>query len=692
MHPPLALPDLTLAEPIDRLAPDAFVAYMLAPERPACPLPAPAAHNLATADQVLRNCFELVGEAHTLPAQFSWLHNPSRDSEWQIAQHKFYFAVDLAQAYRHTGNPAYLHKWVALIESWLAEMGSGAITTSDAQVEAKRVEHWLRSLVALRGTPAAQLISAPFLRSLLARIASETLYITQHLKPVRNHRTFQLFAVFLAGTLLPELRLSHMFRELGATQLAENLLTDILPDGVHVELSTHYHQLVIETALDFVEIAQLNAITIDPAILPRLAQALEFSLYMQWPNGDIPLINDSDNGEHRALLARGSQLLGDQRLLWGATLGRAGQPPQHRSKHFAHSGYLVLSNGWGHNHASYLRRQHVFYDCAQLGAGSHSHYDLFSFCYYVDGVPAVIDPGRYSYCAEPDAQGIDWREQFKSTAYHNTVTIDGRDQTRYISKARRTAAARGVPRAKHGPDVQISAKHTFLGQQTDYISAIAQSAEYTPQHQRVFVYMRKQYLLIIDQIVIDDGQPHECALRLHLAPHWLGHVALASEPPEVVAHTPGLLIRAYHAPGMHATLDTGWASAQYGVKQPAPVLTLTQRAAETHVFGTLVAPRDLCGSLELHAIRRFRADTSTLLFGVAGAIDGTPFIDWLLVPQGASIAWKGLVFCGRFCTWRQDAAGRIVYLCADQVEHLTAPGVPMHSLATGGFVEWSATR
>ena len=61
----------------------------------------------------------------------------------------------------------------------------------------------------------------------------------------------------------------------------------------------------------------------------------------------------------------------------------------------------MFCDGWGSDPASYARRQHVVYDCARLGEGSHSHYDLFTFCYCAGGAPAIV------------VTGVPWRTGWK---------------------------------------------------------------------------------------------------------------------------------------------------------------------------------------------------------------------------------------------------------------------------------------
>ena len=68
----------------------------------------------------------------------------------------------------------------------------------------------------------------------------------------------------------------------------------------------------------------------------------------------------------------------------------------------------------------------LVFDCGPLGDGGHGHYDALSI-EMASGRPLVVDPGRFTYCDDPPH----WRRWFKSTAAHNTVTVDGLDQTPY---------------------------------------------------------------------------------------------------------------------------------------------------------------------------------------------------------------------------------------------------------------------
>lgn len=662
-------------------------------------LPAATPEQIRNADRVCRGRFEIVGEDHFLPPGFSWKTNPSADKEWQIAHHKFYFAVDLAHAYRASGDPKYLRRWVELIDSWLAEMGSGFIAASDAQVEAKRIEHWVTSFLLLRAAAWENHVSGDFLRRFLARIAEETWYISQNLRPSRNHRTFQLYTMFLVGVLFPEFARSDDFREGARVKLTENLLTDFLPDGVHVELSSHYHQITLETAVAFVELAVLNAIELDPALLERLHRALEFSMFLTWPDGEIPLINDSDNGNHLPLLTQGARLTRDRRLQWVASLGREGVKPTLPSRHFEASGYFVFSDGWGVDSVSFAQRQHVFYDCAALGEGSHSHYDLFNFCYHLNGEQLIVDPGRYTYSAEPDGDGIDWRRAFKSTAYHNTVTIDRKDQTRYLSKSSNPPPGverfeRGRHAAKHGPDVEVRDKESFLGRHTDWVRAAARSHEYSPRHSRTFVYMLRQYLMIFDEVRVDDGQAHECDLRFHFAPQWLGRMRLEAVQGAVRAAGEGWSLHSVAGQAVQAQLERGWVSKSYGVKRPAPVLSVRQAGGTAMSYGTAIGPchsRD--GGFELLGVSRIDLESPDMQgFCVELVANRSNCRDVFLFGSTASAPYEDeyVRYHGRLLAYRRNAEGVVTYFCATDPQALEIKGGAQAGCFSRGVLEWSA--
>src|SRR5207249_5527456 len=59
-----------------------------------------------------------------------------------------------------------------------------------------------------------------------------------------------------------------------------------------------------------------------------------------------------------------------------------------------------------------------------LSIAAHAHADALSLEVRHDGVDVLADPGTYCYHGEPE-----WRAYFRSTLGHNTIEVDGQDQS-----------------------------------------------------------------------------------------------------------------------------------------------------------------------------------------------------------------------------------------------------------------------
>jgi hypothetical protein len=90
---------------------------------------------------------------------------------------------------------------------------------------------------------------------------------------------------------------------------------------------------------------------------------------------------------------------------------------------FAQGGYYILGRDF-----ETPREVRIVADAGALGylsIAAHGHADALSFTLSAGGKEILVDPGTYTYAAGR------WREYFRGTAAHNTVRIDGADQSLY---------------------------------------------------------------------------------------------------------------------------------------------------------------------------------------------------------------------------------------------------------------------
>ena len=135
---------------------------------------------------------------------------------------------------------------------------------------------------------------------------------------------------------------------------------------------------------------------------------------------------------------------GGQRVYWSlgpqgnkrrGEVGDGSGGDELKSRAFPDAGYYLLQRGHCEptdtvrlvGRCDPEDRVSVLFDCGNLGFESiaaHGHADALQFTLRAFGCDVIVDPGTYDYFTYDD-----WRDYFRSTAAHNTIVIDGQDQS-----------------------------------------------------------------------------------------------------------------------------------------------------------------------------------------------------------------------------------------------------------------------
>jgi len=366
---------------------------------------------------------------------------------WEINRHQH--LITLAKAYYMTGEEVYRLEVERQISSWIDQNPymHGLNWTSSLEL-AVRLISWSWIWMFLGD------IETRFKEKWLQSIYKHCLFISKNISAyssANNHLIGEVSGLFIASIVWPFKKDAETWRAMAYEALVREMEEQNYDDGVNKEQAISYQQFVLDFFLLAGLIGQKNSISFPQAYWQRAEQMLVFVASIMDQNGNVPRIGDADDGyavvlsEHqrmqpfRSLLATGAVLFRnggfkaqinefDEKSLW--LLGPAGSdefnqvsPEKFVAKRdFKNGGYYIL----GSNSDSKKEVKGIF-DCGPLGylsISAHGHADALSLTLSVDGNEILVDPGTFIY------QGsTEWRDYFKGTSAHNTLRVDGENQS-----------------------------------------------------------------------------------------------------------------------------------------------------------------------------------------------------------------------------------------------------------------------
>jgi hypothetical protein len=368
---------------------------------------------------------------------------------WEPNRH--HQLVVLARAYRVTGNDRYAAAIVEQLESWLAQcpFGFGMNWRSPLEL-ALRLINWVWALDLV-----AEYASMPpvFQQRLLDAIHLQVWDVARKYSrgsSANNHLIGEACGVFVATSYFTQLPGAAELRREAQAILEREIITQTYPSGATREQAFGYHLFVLQLFLHAGMVARRAKTDFSATYWQRLERMFEFAGALS-EGGPAPSFGDADDAyvldlgdsprdvaalmKVGQLLFPGSAVAGAARVaesaywMFGADAARcdAGSPAPAdaplQSKAFPDAGYYLLQ--WGAPGAR--DRVSVLFDCGELGftaLAAHGHADALSFTVRAFGIELFVDPGTFDYFTYPE-----WRQYFRGTPAHNTLGVDGQDQS-----------------------------------------------------------------------------------------------------------------------------------------------------------------------------------------------------------------------------------------------------------------------
>ena len=560
---------------------------------------------VADADRSIRHEFDLLGSGPvSLGRDIPWLTDFKTGRTWplQYCRDIEYNELDrptdvkvpwelsrcqhfahLGQAYWLTGDNRYAEEFAAEVRAWIdANPYAWSVNWACAMDVALRAVSWIWGFYFMADAPACR--SREFRGRFLTSLFLHGEFVATHLEKADvngNHYLCDGVGLVFLGCFFASTSRGRRWRAIGRELVVSEIFNQVTPDGVDFEQSTAYHRLVLEAFLTAYLLLEQNGDRIPADAWRRLEKMCEYVEAYTKPNGLAPLVGDADDGRIQML---GTQAIGDHRYLLSNAAVKFGRPdfkaragcfgdesfwtfgpeglatfrslpsapPSTASRAFPDGGFYVLRG----------RTSHVFIDCGDVGMrgrGGHGHNDILSFELFLNGMNVVTDCGAYLYTASRE-----WRNRFRSTAFHNGVQVDDEEVNRFVGPD----ALWQLHNDAHAKDVEFTQgprADRFRGSHDGYMRLPSPVT-----HTRECVVDRELPRVLLRDTLTGTGS-HTLKWRFHLDPSVAaerrdGDVRLSSGDREV------WLLLDERASVMTFAIEDGWVSPSYGVRAAAKVL------------------------------------------------------------------------------------------------------------------------
>ncbi|WP_353946589.1 alginate lyase family protein [Streptomyces sp. HUAS MG91] len=515
---------------------------------------------------------------------------------WELSRHQY--LTQLAAAYAITGDERYAERTADHLRSWWAANPPlrGVHWISGIELGIRLLSWvWVRRLLDGWSGAAALFEDNPVAVNQIWHHQRWLAAFPSRGSSANNHVIAEAAGQYAAACAFDWFPASARWRDGALRSLDRNLRANTFPSGLNRELASEYHGLVLELGLAALAEADAAGRPV-PATLRLVLLRMTDALAAVVDNRlRPPRQGDADDGHGlvvdgggtdrwASLLATGAAVFG--RLDWWpevtgtdvrtpllAALIKPVPPsaarPKTRPAHFADAGMTVLRGP-----------EKIWCRCdggphGFLSIAAHAHADALSVEVRHDGVDVLADPGTFCYHGQPE-----WRRYFRSTLGHNTLELDGTDQSGSGGPFlwTRHARTRVLAVETSGDVARWSAEHDG----------------YQPSvhRRRVELTAESEELRLVDEV---RGPRRDLRLAFHLGPtvaaDLVGNRAVLTwihegEGRSAVLDLPAQLSWRAHRGETEPPL--GWYSPGFGRKEPTTTLVGTGSADGAADFTTVL--------------------------------------------------------------------------------------------------------
>jgi len=532
---------------------------------------------------------------------------------WELNRHSH--IVTLAQAYALSGDARYFGVIRQHVESWIASCPYGkGPNWSSALEPAIRLINWSVAWQLLGGASSPLFTDAEgarFMRLWVESVFQHARFVRSHFSlfsSANNHLIGEAAGLFIAAVTWPCWPRAREWLAESRAILEREVVLQNAPDGVNREQAVGYHQFELDLLLLALLAGKANGHGFSPTYESRIEAMMEYLASIMDAGGNLSMFGDSDDsflvrlaqgGEfcrYCSLLATGAILFRrgdfkakarelDDKTRWlcgeGADaefqkIDAAGaQLPVRRR--FPDGGYCIL--GCDFETENEIR---LVVDAGPVGyqaIAAHGHADALAFTFSVGGMEFFTDSGTYTYFSRGP-----WRQYFRGTSAHNTLRVDGVDQSESGGNFM------WLRKARAGCDLWQSsaASDVFEGWQDGYMRLP------DPVMHRRRITLEKHERRVIIEDSLQMSKEHDIELFFHCSERCrvdtVGDGFQLSQPGRaIILALPQLANATVHVYTGSTAPVLGWVSRRFDEKRPAPTIVWRGRLAGDAVLRSAVS-------------------------------------------------------------------------------------------------------
>lgn len=365
------------------------------------------------ADKLMRDKLYVntIWPTYKFNGKLTWKENPYKDDSWSFYFQSLDMVGYLTNAYEQTHSQKYLEKAQWYIESW---MNANPSPTKQASRFAWKDHSTANRVVTMiqfwEQYKNSAIYDKDFETKLIEMLEKhgDFLMDDKNYSAGSNHGIFQDRSLIELALIFPDMSHSEQWYKKGMGRLITHVEGDVTKSGVHKEHSPSYHLLVLnlfKSINGFIKQFNVN----EPKLKDGISKMEDYLAFIGNQSGDLPMLGDS---QPESLYSLNPKSITSQKLLYVVTKGKQGKKPGQEMV-YADGGTAVFKNDLNNERPLYLLFTSAFHST------THKHADDLSFILNYGKTDFFVDSGKYNYSyTDP------YREYFKGTLAHNTVTVD----------------------------------------------------------------------------------------------------------------------------------------------------------------------------------------------------------------------------------------------------------------------------